>query len=115
MDNIHFGESIIRDDWKNVDYFLGPNARFDLYENRVIIPYHILGGYLFDADRPDALNIASGLVLAVAHEITHGFDNIGGQFDHEGKFQSKLKKDMFVGYSLTPEFHTGFRRLNSLY
>ena len=69
--------------WQGVTYFILPNAAYLNLENQMVIPYQSLDGWWFDADRPEPLNIAT-LSAGVFHEITHGFDSLGSQFDHEG-------------------------------
>ena len=70
-----------RGDWRSVPYAAG--AAYAHSENQMIIPYGVLDGWWFDVDRPEVLNIAT-LSLAINHEITHGFDNQGSQYDQEG-------------------------------
>ena len=74
-----------RGDWRSVNYKIVPNAMYAFTENQMIIPYQSLDGWWFDAERPEPLNIAT-LSLGVFHEITHGFDSLGGQYDNAGWF-----------------------------
>ena len=72
-----------RGDWRSVPYRIMPDASYEHSSNQMVIPYHTLDGWWFDAERPEVLNIAT-LGLGINHEITHGFDNQGSQYDQEG-------------------------------
>lgn len=62
------------------------NAGYYPGENRVVIPGGILGGFFFSPAAPAFANFAAvGTVMG--HEITHGFDSRGRQFDGNGAFR----------------------------
>lgn len=46
----------------------------------------------FDSDRPQYLNFGT-LGYVIGHEITHGFDNIGAQFDDTGNARNWWKNE----------------------
>ena len=76
-------DTLEKEEWYKVDYILDAGAFYIQTKNRLEIPIQNLAGWLFDADRPVPLNIAT-LSLPLHHEITHGFDNIGSSYDHKG-------------------------------
>ena len=60
------------------------NAYYHPLLNEMAFPAGILQPPFFDAERPSAMNYgAIGMVMG--HELTHGFDDQGSQFDPEGK------------------------------
>jgi putative endopeptidase len=54
--------------------------------NEIVFPAGILQPPMFDAKAPDAVNFGS-MGLVMGHEITHGFDDQGRQFDAEGNMR----------------------------
>lgn len=62
------------------------NAFYNPLENKIQLPAALLQGVFFEKDRPYYLNFASFGFL-IGHEITHGFDERGKQFDETGNLQ----------------------------
>ncbi|XP_011707585.1 PREDICTED: membrane metallo-endopeptidase-like 1 [Wasmannia auropunctata] len=61
------------------------NAYYRASQNSIYIPAGILQGQFFSNDRPQYMNYG-GIGYIIGHEITHGFDNNGRQFNKEGNF-----------------------------
>jgi putative endopeptidase len=59
------------------------NAYYAFYRNEMVFPAAILKPPFFDPDADAARNYG-GIGWTIAHEMTHGFDDIGRQFDKDG-------------------------------
>ncbi|PKL62345.1 MAG: M13 family peptidase [Methanomicrobiales archaeon HGW-Methanomicrobiales-2] len=67
-------------------WFIPPqtvNAFYDPGQNEMVFPAGILQPPIFDPDRDPALNYAA-LGWVIGHEMTHGFDDQGRQYDRDG-------------------------------
>ncbi|KAF5270898.1 hypothetical protein FQR65_LT17765 [Abscondita terminalis] len=61
------------------------NAAYHIPGNTIKIPAAFLQDVIFDENRPNYVNYAvAGMV--VGHEMTHGFDDKGGEFDKDGNY-----------------------------
>lgn len=75
------GEPIDRDEW-----FMPPqmvNAYYNPEMNEIVFPAAILQPPFFNADADDAINYGA-IGAVIGHEISHGFDDKGSQYDGEG-------------------------------
>ncbi len=63
------------------------NAYYDPSRNNINIPAGILQPPFFDRDAPAAVNYGS-LGFVIGHEMTHGFDDSGAQFDAAGNLHN---------------------------
>ncbi|XP_045426447.1 membrane metallo-endopeptidase-like 1 [Pipistrellus kuhlii] len=62
------------------------NAFYSPNRNQIVFPAGILQPPFFSQDQPQALNFG-GIGMVIGHEITHGFDDNGRNFDKEGNMQ----------------------------
>jgi len=72
-----------RGDWKKHARAAVVNAYYNALENSIEFPAGILQGAFFDAERPNYMNFGA-IGYVIGHEITHGFDDRGRQFDKDG-------------------------------
>ncbi|ERE82716.1 membrane metallo-endopeptidase-like 1-like protein [Cricetulus griseus] len=59
------------------------NAFYSPNRNQIVFPAGILQPPFFSKDQPQALNFG-GIGMVIGHEITHGFDDNGRNFDKNG-------------------------------
>jgi len=62
------------------------NAYYNPSLNEIVFPAGILQAPFFDADADDAVNYG-GIGMVIGHEMTHGFDDEGRQFDASGNLK----------------------------
>jgi predicted metalloendopeptidase len=89
------GAPIDRNEW-----FMTPqtvNAYYNPVMNEIVFPAAILQPPFFDAKADDAVNYG-GIVSVIGHEVSHGFDDKGSQYDGDGNL-----RDWF-----TPDDHAKF-------
>ena len=63
------------------------NAYYNPTMNEIVFPAAILQPPFFDAKADDALNYG-GIGAVIGHEMTHGYDDQGSQFDASGNFNN---------------------------
>lgn len=63
------------------------NAYYSSVENRIAFPAGILQGAFFNPSRPQYMNYG-GIGFVIGHEITHGFDDQGSQYDAFGNLRN---------------------------
>jgi predicted metalloendopeptidase len=91
------GKPVDRTEW-----YFGPttvNAGYDPSNNRMQFPAGILQSPMFSAQFPDVANYAA-IGVVMGHELSHGFDDDGSQFDANG-----VMTDWW-----TPSVHEEFKR-----
>lgn len=84
------------------------NAYYDPALNEIVLPAGILQAPLFDMAADDAANYGA-IGVQIAHEISHGFDNMGSQFDGAGilrNWWSEADRKAFdaIGQRLSAQF-----------
>jgi putative endopeptidase len=78
------GKPVDRNEWE-----MSPptvNAYYDPQMNDINFPAGILQPPFYDNDMDDAVNFG-GIGMVIGHELTHGFDDQGRQFDAEGNLK----------------------------
>jgi len=84
------GKPVDREEW-----IMSPptvNAYYNPGMNDINFPAGVLQPAFFDASQPDALNYGH-IGLFMGHEITHGFDDQGRQFDGHGNLEDWWTKE----------------------
>jgi len=98
------------------EWFANPqtvDAYYNAVNNEIVFPAGILQAPVFDAKADDAVNYGA-IGAVIGHEMTHGFDNTGRQFDATGNLRdwwqpsdaekytakTQLVVDQFNGYTV---------------
>ncbi len=84
------GKPVDREEW-----LMSPqtvNAYYYPPMNEIVFPAAILQPPFFDADADDALNYG-GIGAVIGHEISHGFDDSGSQYDGVGNLRNWWTKE----------------------
>jgi putative endopeptidase len=68
------------------------NAYYDPQLNEIVFPAGILQPPFFGADADDAFNYG-GIGAVIGHELIHGFDDQGSQFDAQGNLRNWWTED----------------------
>lgn len=114
------GKPVDRDDW-----FMSPqtvNAYYNPTTNEICFPAGILQVPFFDPTADDAFNYGA-IGVVIGHEMTHGFDDQGRQFDKVGnmndwwaegdgdKFKERTDKyaDFFSAIKVLPDLNANGR------
>jgi predicted metalloendopeptidase len=109
------GKPVDRDEW-----FISPqtvNAYYNPELNEIVFPAAILQPPFFDAKADDAVNYGA-IGAVIGHEISHGFDDSGSQYDGNGnlrnwwtpqddtnfKAKTKLLIEQYGNYSPVPGY-----------
>ncbi len=81
--NSDYGKPVDRERW-----LMSPqtvNANYNPSTNEICFPAGILQPPFFDPEADDAVNYGA-IGVVIGHEMTHGFDDQGRQFDKDGNF-----------------------------
>ena len=73
------------------------NAYYNPNRNEIVFPAGILQPPFFNATADDAINYG-GIGAVIAHEISHGFDDQGRQFDAQGNLRDWWSADSAKKY-----------------
>ncbi|MGI8700859.1 MAG: M13 family metallopeptidase [Nocardioidaceae bacterium] len=89
------GATVDRDEW--LMYPQTVNAYYNPGTNEICFPAAILQPPFFDPDADPALNYG-GIGAVIGHEIGHGFDDQGAQYDGEGNLQDWWTEEDKAGF-----------------
>jgi putative endopeptidase len=78
------GKPVDRTEWEMAPQIV--NAYYEPTLNEICFPAGILQLPFFDPDRDDAMNYG-GIGCVIGHELTHGFDDQGAQYDADGNMR----------------------------
>ncbi len=81
--NNDYGKPVDRDRWHMSPQTV--NAYYNPTTNEICFPAGILQPPFFDPAADDAINYGA-IGVVIGHEMTHGFDDQGRQFDKDGNF-----------------------------
>lgn len=68
------------------------NAYYNPTNNEIVFPAGILQFPFFDVNADDAINYGA-IGMVIGHEMTHGFDDQGSQYDEKGNMQNWWSKE----------------------
>jgi putative endopeptidase len=103
------------------EWYMTPNTVNAYYNpsfNEIVFPAAILQFPFFDFDADDAVNYG-GIGAVIGHEMTHGFDDQGCQYDADGNlrnwwtpedaekfaFRTDIVRKQFDGYTVLGDVH----------
>lgn len=78
------GKALDKRDWPYPPMTI--NASYNANQNNITFPAGILQPPFFDSQADDAMNFGA-IGAVIGHELTHGFDDEGSQFDAEGNLR----------------------------
>jgi putative endopeptidase len=78
------GKPVDRSEWRMTPPTV--NAYYSSNNNEIVFPAGILQFPFFDFNADDAINYG-GAAAVIGHEITHGFDDHGRQYDAQGNLR----------------------------
>lgn len=79
------GKPVDKDEWHMTPQTV--NAYYNPTTNEICFPAGILQYPFFDMDADDAFNYGA-IGVVIGHEMTHGFDDQGSQFDKDGNLNN---------------------------
>lgn len=95
------GHKTQREEWHNINAAV-VNAFNDLAKNSIEFPAGVFETPLFDIEAPSYMNYGA-IGAIIGHEITHGFDRSGMQFDAEGNMVNWWSNSSAIQYEKKSE------------
>jgi putative endopeptidase len=86
----HFGKPIDRGEWGMTPPTV--NAYYNPPMNEIVFPAGILQPPFYDPNADEAVNYG-GIGAVIGHEMTHGFDDQGRQYDSQGNLRDWWTKE----------------------
>ena len=112
----HFGKPIDRGEWGMTPPTV--NAYYNPPMNEIVFPAGILQPPFYDPKADDAVNYG-GIGAVIGHEMTHGFDDQGRQYDAKGNLRDWWTKDDADKFNakaaIVGKQYDGFSPLDSVY
>jgi putative endopeptidase len=94
------------------------NAYYNPTMNEIVFPAGILQFPMFDVNSDDAMNYG-GIGMVIGHEMTHGFDDQGAQYDKDGNLKNWWSKEDFEKFKAKEakviKLYNGFTVLDSIH
>ncbi len=91
------------------------NAYYNPQKNEIVFPAGILQPPFFNKEATDAVNFGA-MGMVVGHELTHGFDDQGRQFDADGNLKDwwsdKVGKDFVTRADCVRKQYDGYTAVN---
>ncbi len=78
------------------------NAYYNPGFNEIVFPAGILQYPMFDPNVDDAMNYG-GIGMVIGHEMTHGFDDQGAQYDKDGNLKNWWSKEDYEKFKAKGE------------
>lgn len=104
-----------RDAWLLYPYTV--NACYEVSTNDITFPAAILQSPLYNKNASYEENLG-GIGYIIAHEITHAFDSVGGQYDENGNLNNWWTEDDRKAFSLlcekTEKFFDGYEAISGI-
>jgi putative endopeptidase len=102
-----FGKAVDKSEWEMTPQTV--NAYYNPLFNEIVFPAGILQAPFYDFRADEALNYG-GIGAVIGHELSHGFDDQGSQFDGDGNLRnwwaaSDLEKFQDKGKAYVDQFN----------
>lgn len=96
----NYNKPVDRDEWQMPAQMV--NAYYNPTTNEICFPAGILQPPFFDFNADDATNYGA-IGVVIAHEMTHGFDDQGSQYDKDGNLRNWWAESDINAFKATTE------------